>query len=84
MAWLDNLKINNKLMLIILIIIIGFAVLVLNAGDIVRNSMYQERHAMIDNITETSEAILKEQDELYKQGVLSLEEAQEKARTQIR
>jgi len=84
MSWFNNLKINSKLMLIILVMFLGFGFVIYESLSSMRANMFAERLSMISNITEASISMIEEQYSLAEKGIISVEQAKEEARKQVR
>lgn len=84
MLKLKNLTINQKLILIGFITIIGYFLGLVMDLSIDRESLYAHRKRELQRVTSLGIGILKSYDRLYRTGVLSLERAQDRAVRLIR
>lgn len=84
MSWFHDLKIKNKMMLVIMAMMLGFASMLYSGYQIMGDQILSERKEKIAQISETAINLIDKQYKLYEEGAISEADAKRNAREQVR
>ncbi len=84
MSFFNNMKIGKKVISLLVMSVLGFAVLLYLANSAITSGLYKERQAKLASLTDTAINILQNYQNEVSAGKLSLSDAQKAAYAQIR